>query len=249
MLKGGGIGLAANGLNNLTEGNNFFQGGFDAFAFGALGGGFAHGIGLSAQAMSTAGASSLQVGAMQVVSHGLAGGLTNSLQGGSFGSGFLSGGVSSGVGSLTQSLGDPTQLISGSLAGGFGSLAVGGSFIDGVKQGAITVGLNHLEHELFCCSTSGTENDIEYRNQQELTIWDWLEVGGWLFDIGTVPSGEGLAFSLSLRSARMTQWGWKGTKAWRKVVQQVKAGGTITRLNGKIATKGEAIDLIEKLEE
>jgi len=165
MLKGRAIGFGANGINNALQGNNFFQGGLKASAFGALGGGLSHGIGTAADALYN-GSNAFAVGSFQAGAHGLSGGITNTLQGGSFGSGFASGAVSSSVGSLTQNLSDPTQLISGSLSGGFGSLAGGGSFIDGVKQGAITVGLNHLGQE-FCCSTSGKGNGFEARGIAE----------------------------------------------------------------------------------
>jgi uncharacterized protein RhaS with RHS repeats len=43
-----------------------------------------------------------------------------------------------------------------------------------------------------------------------------------------------------------TQWGWSGTKIWKDLVDKVNQGGTITELSGKIATKDEAIKLIEE---
>jgi hypothetical protein len=43
-----------------------------------------------------------------------------------------------------------------------------------------------------------------------------------------------------------TQWGWRGTKTWKELVNRVNKGGTIKDLSGKVPTKQEAIDLIKE---
>ncbi len=149
MLKGAAIGVATNGIINITNQQNFFHGAGNAALWGAVGGGIAHGIGVGAQAMANAGASKVQVGLAQAGAHGLSGGIQSWAQGGNFGSGFLSGGVSSGIGSLSSGWSSEAQMLSGIAGGGLASVAGGGNFWDGVKMGAITVGLNHLEHSLF----------------------------------------------------------------------------------------------------
>jgi RHS repeat-associated protein len=44
----------------------------------------------------------------------------------------------------------------------------------------------------------------------------------------------------------LTQWGWKGTKVWKNLVNEVKSGGTIEHLLGKIPTKDEALQLLKE---
>jgi uncharacterized protein RhaS with RHS repeats len=52
-------------------------------------------------------------------------------------------------------------------------------------------------------------------------------------------------FGLDIKPVK-TQWGWTGTKVWKDLVDKVNQGGTITELADKIATKSEAIKLIEE---
>jgi len=44
----------------------------------------------------------------------------------------------------------------------------------------------------------------------------------------------------------MSQWGWSGTKTWKKLINKVSSGNTIEELSGKIPTREEAIRLIEE---
>jgi len=143
MLVGAAIGLATNGISNAVQGNNFFQGGLQAAAFGAIGGGVSFGIGQAAAGMSGLGKAAFQMGA-----HGLSGGMMSAAQGGSFGSGFLSGALSSGMSSGAHALGagNAAMIGFGGLSGGIGSSIAGGSFWKGVGQGLITSGLNHAAH-------------------------------------------------------------------------------------------------------
>ena len=147
-ILGAGIGLVTNGLNNLASGENFFQGGIKAAAFGALGGAVSFGIGQAAGAIAQAGGSGLGVAAFQTGAHALSGGGLSALQGGSFGAGALSGAFSSGISSGASALGvgQAGMIALGGLSGGVGSSLAGGSFWKGVGQGLITSGLNHAAH-------------------------------------------------------------------------------------------------------
>src|SRR6056297_4076116 len=84
MLLGAAIGVISNGISNLSQGNNFFQGGLKAAAFGAIGGAFASGIGQAANQITNGFAK----GAFQTIAHGHTSGLMSGIQGGSYGSGF-----------------------------------------------------------------------------------------------------------------------------------------------------------------
>ena len=147
-ILGAGIGLLTNGISNVVQGNNFFQGGLRAAAFGALGGAVSFGIGEAAGALAEAGVSKLGVAAFQAGAHGLSGGAMSAAQGGNFGSGFLSGALSSGMSSGAGALGvgNAGMIGIGGLSGGIGSSLAGGSFWRGVGQGLITSGLNHAAH-------------------------------------------------------------------------------------------------------
>ena len=43
-----------------------------------------------------------------------------------------------------------------------------------------------------------------------------------------------------------TQWGWSGTRTWKKLADKIKKEGTIGNLSGKMPTRNEAIDLIKE---
>ena len=179
MIKGAAIGVAANGINNTFQGNNFFQGGLRAAGFGALGGGLSFGIGEAANGLYN-GTNGFAVGAFQAGGHGLTGGATSALQGGNFGSGFLSGGVSSGIGSLTGGWSPEAQVLSGIGGGGLASVAGGGNFWEGAKQGAITVGLNHLEHSLFTAPPKKGDYRLSGGGWGEVQLFDgkeWIATG------------------------------------------------------------------------
>mgnify|MGYP002078799694 CR=1 FL=1 len=187
MIKGAAIGVAANGIMNITNQQNFFAGAGNAALWGAIGGGVAHGIGAGAQALANAGANKVQVGLAQAGAHGFSGGIQSWAQGGNFGSGFLSGGVSSGIGSATSSWSSEAQMVSGIAGGGLASIAGGGSFWDGAKMGAITMGLNHLSHELKgLFQGSGIPPELkgfpgaEYQGTTKNGRHAWIWKGKWL---------------------------------------------------------------------
>jgi len=144
MLLGAAIGVISNGISNLSQGNNFFQGGLKAAAFGAIGGAFASGIGQAANQITNGFAK----GAFQTIAHGHTSGVMSGIQGGSYGSGFASGGFSSGMSSIASAMkvGNVGMIGVGGLSGGVGSHLAGGDFWTGVGQGVITSGLNHAAH-------------------------------------------------------------------------------------------------------
>ena len=143
MLVGAAIGLVTNGISNVSQGNNFFQGGLKAAGIGALSGAVSFGIGNAASSLSGIGKAAFQMGA-----HGFSGGVMSGIQGGSFASGFLSGALSSGMSSGASALGvgNAGMIGIGGLSGGIGSSIAGGSFWRGAGQGLITSGLNHAAH-------------------------------------------------------------------------------------------------------
>jgi len=148
ILIGAAVGLLSNGISNLAQGNNFFQGGLQAAAFGAIGGGVSSVIGGAASQLGVASAyggagwSAGAVTGFQAGAHAITGGALSAAQGGNFWSGAASGAFSSLTGSAIgdNSLG---QWVGGGLSGGVGSAIAGGDFWQGVGQGLITGGLNH----------------------------------------------------------------------------------------------------------
>ena len=74
--------------------------------------------------------------------------------------------------------------------------------------------------------------------------WEW-GIDGMLYAADFAfggPTGE----SLVAKGITKTQWGWSGTRTWKKLVDKIKKGGTIDNLSGKIPTRNEAIDLIKE---
>jgi hypothetical protein len=144
MLLGAAIGVISNGISNLSQGNNFFQGGLKAAAFGAIGGAFASGIGQAASQITNEFAKAT----FQTVAHGTTSGVMSGIQGGSFSSGLASGALSSVVssGASAVGVGNTGMIGVGGLSGGVGSHLAGGDFWTGVGQGVITSGLNHAAH-------------------------------------------------------------------------------------------------------
>ncbi|GHT35579.1 hypothetical protein FACS189434_13610 [Bacteroidia bacterium] len=75
-------------------------------------------------------------------------------------------------------------------------------------------------------------------NDAALAAVPWLIV-----DIAT--AGKGNSATKGVKAVAKTQWGWTGTKIWKTLVDKVKGGGTIEKLNGKIPTKSEAKMLLQ----
>ena len=146
LLIGAAVGLISNGISNVSQGNNFFQGGLKAAGLGALSGAVSFGIGNAASSLSGLGKAAFQMGA-----HGFSGGVMSGIQGGSFGSGFLSGALSSGLSSGASALGigNIGMIGIGGLSGGLGASLAGGNFWKGVGQGLTTSGLNHVAHSFL----------------------------------------------------------------------------------------------------
>ncbi|MEE9372817.1 MAG: RHS repeat-associated core domain-containing protein, partial [Saprospiraceae bacterium] len=146
ILIGAAIGFLSNGIGNAINGENFFKGGLQAAAFGAIGGGISSGIGGVASGIGNG----FERAAFQFGAHAISGGGLSAAQGGSFWSGAAAGGFSSGVGSGIGALGGGgfEQWLGGGLSGGVGSSLAGGSFLQGAGQGLITGGLNHAAHSI-----------------------------------------------------------------------------------------------------
>ncbi|MEM6316221.1 MAG: hypothetical protein AAF960_01045 [Bacteroidota bacterium] len=201
ILIGAGIGLIQNGINNLSNGQNFFHRGAKASIIGGAQGGISAGIGGGANALS-ANLGPLGVGLYQAGAHGLTAGVFSSMGGGNFGSGFLSGVASSGVSSLVGSDNPFIQIAAGGLSGGLGSVAGGGSFLDGFGQGLITSGLNHAAHSILSGGGPPWEyNGESYSSKESLLmailidesfnqfgIKDLAAVGGILVGANIIPT-------------------------------------------------------------
>jgi RHS repeat-associated protein len=73
-------------------------------------------------------------------------------------------------------------------------------------------------------------------------------IGGQIVGLGqcmsAVNAGGGASSGRS--SPGMTQWGWKGGRAWKDAVKRVKEGGTIEDIGGKIPSKNEALELLKE---
>lgn len=147
LLVGAGIGVTTNGINNIINGNSFFQGAGKAALFGAIGGAFSFGIG-SATAGITSSFGSFASTAFQIGAHGVLGGTLSVAQGGSFESGFASGALSSFITSIAGNLGaGPLGLsVASAISGGISSKLAGGNFWVGARQGLITGVLSHAVH-------------------------------------------------------------------------------------------------------
>lgn len=147
------VGTITNGVNNVSNGQAFFQGAGKAAMWGAVGAAVSFGIGSAASGLG----SGLGKAAFQMGAHGYTGGLRSELMGGDFGSGFLSGALSSGMSSGASSLGIKNlgMVGIGGLSGGIGSSIGGGNFWDGIGQGLLTSGLNHAAHVAATSIESG----------------------------------------------------------------------------------------------
>ena len=245
MLKGAAIGVATNGIMNITNQQNFFNGAGKAALWGAVGGGIAHGIGVGAQAMANAGANKVQVGLAQAGAHGLSGGIQSWAQGGSFGSGFLSGGVSSGIGSLSSGWSSEAQMLSGIAGGGLASLAGGGNFWDGVKMGAITVGLNHLEHSVLGIANGDPitpeekKEILEYwageylasriTQNQYLNVYYLIEEGSWALVKNVIKNHKSDIAMAVIPGGRIVKSGM----SYKEIVKILKKNGWTFVRNGK----------------
>jgi len=144
---GAATGIFGNGLNNISNGQGFFDGAGKAALWGGIGAAASVGIGAAAGGIFGQG-TSFGKAAFQFGAHGLSNGLQSHLQGGSFGQGFLSGSISSGLSSSATALnfGDAGMIGIGGIGGGIGAAIGGGSFFDGMTQGLLVSGFNHALH-------------------------------------------------------------------------------------------------------
>ncbi len=150
---GAGVSVAVNGINNLANGQGFFDGAGAAALSGAISGVISFGIG-----SATAGISNLVAkGVAQGLLHGYSGAFMAAVQGGDPLAGFLGSAIGSGVSSLAGGVfGESTAFwnVAGTIAaagvgGGIASEIAGGSFADGFRNGVIAAGLNHIAHRFI----------------------------------------------------------------------------------------------------
>ena len=137
---GAATGIFGNGLSNISQGNNFFDGAGKAAFWGGIGAAASLGVGTVFGATGTFAKELGRAGA-----HALTQGGMSAAQGGSFWQGALSGGISSGIGSGIDALGGRAghQILGGGLGGGIGSSIGGGNFFNGFSQGVAVGAFNH----------------------------------------------------------------------------------------------------------
>lgn len=151
IIIGAAIGIATNGISNLIQEKNFFDGWLKAAVIGGVTGGISSGIGsLVTGSSGLATASLVEKTLVQGIMHGMSGAVMTMLQGGNPGQGFLSGLSSSLTSSTVQNLGGGkiSTVIGGALSGGVGAAVVGGNFYQGAVFGLMVSSLNHIAHEI-----------------------------------------------------------------------------------------------------
>ena len=155
ILIGAAIGIATNGISNLLQEKNFFDGWLKAAVIGGVTGAISDGIGFlstGSQAFPSelAKASLADRAIFQGLMHGWSGAAMTIVQGGNPARGFVSGLTSSLTASTVQNLGGGkiATVIGGSLSGGVGAAVVGGNFYEGAVFGLIASSLNHVAHEI-----------------------------------------------------------------------------------------------------
>ena len=155
ILIGAAIGVAMNGVSNLIQEKNFFDGWLKSAIIGGVTGAISSGIGFlstgSDKVVSELAKASIAERAIfQGLMHGWSGAVMTVLQGGNPGRGFVSGLISSLTASTVQNLGGGkiAIVIGGSLSGGVGAALVGGDFYQGAVFGLISSSLNHVAHEM-----------------------------------------------------------------------------------------------------
>lgn len=149
IIIGAVIGVAMNGISNVVQQKNFFNGWLKAAILGAVSGGISDGIGTIAADLAVE-LSKTTVALVQGGLHGWTSALITAIQGGNAGSGFISGLASSLTSSSIQSIGGDkvATVIGGALSGGVGAAVVGGDFYQGAAYGLISSSLNHVVHSI-----------------------------------------------------------------------------------------------------
>lgn len=144
------ISVTANGINNVLNDRNFFNGAFQTAVIGIVTSGISMGIGTVAQGLATAGLSKVEVALVQGVMHGFTSGMFSAVQRGSYWKGFASGALSSLTSSSVAGLGggDAAIIIGGTLSGGVGAAVTGGNVMYGMLYGLISSSLNHVTHRI-----------------------------------------------------------------------------------------------------
>ncbi|EKB58654.1 hypothetical protein [Bergeyella zoohelcum] len=100
---------------------------------------------------------------------------------------------------------------------GIGAELSGGNFWEGAVIGGVVAGLNHVAHrqnppppEKSILYTAGewVADYFDYNGDGQVAGWDYalgaVDVGITIFDIVTVPSGEGVAAHIALKEGAKT---------------------------------------------
>lgn len=168
---GAATGVFSNGLSNVSNGQNFFNGAGKAAFWGAVGAGASLGVGAAFGATGSFGHELLRAGAHAATQGGI-----SAAQGGNFWQGALSGGIGSGISSGIDALGGAAghQILGGGLGGGIGSSLSGGNFWQGFGQGIAVGAFNHA-----------LQNGIveRIRDQIAANARDEVESTEWNFDV------------------------------------------------------------------
>jgi hypothetical protein len=167
---GAATGVFSNGLNNVSNGQNFFNGAGKAALWGGIGAAASFGVGAAFGATGSFGHELLRAGA-----HGLTQGGISAAQGGNFWQGALSGSIGSGISSGIDALGGTAghQILGGGLGGGIGSAISGGNFWQGFGQGVAVGAFNHALHSGAAGLDNGCPCDYNgktYKSESDLYL-------------------------------------------------------------------------------
>lgn len=155
---------------------------------------------------------------VQAGTHAISQGVLSVMQGGSFEQAFWSGALgslgASAFGAVAGDFGKSTvgTVAFGALSGGIGAELSGGNFWEGAVIGGVVAGLNHAMHressappEKSLLDTAGEwiTDYFDYNGDGQIAGWDYAlgvaDIGITIFDIVTIPSGEGVAAHLALK--------------------------------------------------
>jgi len=167
----------------------------------------------------------------QAVAHGVTQGGMTALQGGKFWSGFAAGSVSSvmssfwqggentkleggvrvGAGGGIDGIGGAWAnsttgtMFFGSISGGAAAMLTGGNFWQGAVSGMIVSGLNHTLHNPKPKKLNAVQKYFDYNDDGKISNFEIglgvVDLGVTIFDIVSIPSGEGVATHLALKQS------------------------------------------------
>jgi hypothetical protein len=169
---GAATGVFSNGLSNVSNGQDFFNGAGKAALWGGIGAAASFGVGAVFGATGSFGHELLRARV-----HGLTQGGISAAQGGNFWQGTLSGSIGSGISSGIDALGGTAghQILGGGLGGGIGSAISGGNFWQGFGQGVAVGAFNHALHSGL---SGGGEPPTNAEKKAMLEYWAGEMIAG-----------------------------------------------------------------------